>query len=99
MKISATCGALAAVIFTFAMASVDASTPKYFQADSQAGFLKGDIENLAIDAAGRLVPGPSTEQVYETAAPFLWSMVAQPDGTLFIGTGNEGKVYRVDADG
>jgi WD40 repeat protein len=76
-----------------------ASSPKFFQAATQSDFLKGDVENLSIDNHGQLTLGPVTELVYETTAPFLWSMVAAPDGTLFVGTGNEGKVYRVDPQG
>ena len=74
-----------------------ASSPKFFQVSTHADFLKGDVENLSIDSNGQLVLGPGTELVYETAAPFLWSMLAQPDGTLFVGTGNEGKVFKIDA--
>jgi hypothetical protein len=76
-----------------------ASSPKFFQVATQAEFLKGDVENLSIDSHGQLTLGPVTELVYETSAPFLWSMVAAPDGALFIGTGNEGKVFRVDPQG
>lgn len=74
-----------------------ASSPKFFQVATHADFLRGDVENLSIDSNGQLVLGPRTELVYETAAPFLWSMLAQPDGTLFVGTGNEGKVFKIDA--
>ena len=80
-------------------ASIQASSPKFFHAATQADFLKGDVENLSIDSRGQLVLGPVTELVYETAAPFLWSIATAPDGSLFIGTGNEGKVFRVDAQG
>src|SRR5437773_1180597 len=89
----------AAVAAVFAPASVRASTAKFFQTSTQADFLKGDVDNLSIDSHGQLTLGPATELVYETAAPFLWSMVAEPDGTLVIGTGNEGKVFRVDPQG
>src|SRR5437588_1612119 len=82
-----------------AFAVVHASSPKFFQAATQADFLKGDVENLSIDSHGRLVLGPATELVYETAAPFVWSIVGAPDGSFFIGTGNEGKVFRVDPQG
>src|SRR5436309_7796099 len=78
---------------------LQASSPKFFQAATQTDFLKGDVENLSIDNHGQLTLGPVTELVYETSAPFLWSMVAAPDGTLFVGTGNEGKVFRIDAQG
>ena len=81
------------------MATLHASSPKFFQAATQGDFLKGDVENLSIDNHGQLTLGPATELVYETAAPFLWSIVAQTDGTLFVGTGNEGKVFRIDAQG
>src|SRR2546425_6038966 len=76
-----------------------ASSPKFFQASTQADFLKGDVENLSIDSHGRLVLGPATELIYETSAPFVWAIAAGSDGSFFIGTGNEGKVFRVDADG
>jgi len=89
----------AAVLCALALLPLHASTPKFFQAATQNDFLKGDVENLSIDSHGQLTLGPATELVYETSAPFLWSMVAAPDGTLFIGTGNEGKVFRVDPQG
>lgn len=76
-----------------------ASTPKFFQAATQNDFLKGDVENLAIDSRGRLTLGPATELVYETPSPFLWAVLPASDGSLFIGTGNDGRVYRVDAQG
>src|SRR5436853_1244250 len=79
--------------------SLDASSSKFFQAATQSDFLKGDVENLSIDAHGQLTLGPATELIFETSAPFLWSMMAESDGTLFIGTGNEGKVFRVDPQG
>jgi len=89
----------AAAALALATGEARASQPKFFQAATQADFLKGDVDNLSIDAHGRLVLGPATELIYETAAPFVWAIVPGPDGSLFIGTGNEGKVFRVDADG
>ena len=90
---------MAAAIVALGTAAIHASTPKFFQADSQSDFLKGDVENLSIDSHGRLVLGPATELVYETAAPFLWAMTPGADGSVFVGTGNEGKVFRIDASG
>src|SRR5207245_2913718 len=89
----------AAAIAALAALTLQASAPKFFQAATQNDFLKGDVENLSIDGHGQLTLGPATELVYETAAPFLWSMVAQSDGTLFVGTGNEGKVFKIDPQG
>jgi hypothetical protein len=87
------------VVLVAAIASVHASSPKFFQAATQSDFLKGDVENLSIDNRGQLLLGPATELVYETASPFIWSVVPGPDETLFVGTGNEGRVFRVDPQG
>jgi hypothetical protein len=88
-----------ALVALAAVMSLDASTPRFFQAGTQADFLRGDVENLSIDSRGQLVLGPATNLVYETAAPFLWSVVPGADGSLYIGTGNEGRVFKVDARG
>ncbi len=91
------CSLAAAVALT--AVALDASSSKFFQAATQADFLKGEVDNLSVDSQGRLTLGPATELVYETAAPFLWSLVPGTDGSLFAGTGNEGKVLRIDAQG
>jgi hypothetical protein len=89
----------AAAVLALALAPISASSPKFFQAATQSDFLKGDVENLSINSQGELMLGPATELVYETAAPFLWAMTPGPDGSIFVGTGNEGKVYKIDAQG
>ncbi len=80
-------------------APAHASSPKFFQAATQADFLKGEVENLSIDGRGQLMLGPALDLVFETPAPFVWTLVAAPDGSFFLGTGNDGKVYRVGPDG
>jgi len=100
MNRSASLTALAAAaVVALTFAPIVASSPKFFQASTQSDFLKGDVENLSIDSQGQLVLGPATELVYETAAPFLWSITTGSDGSIFVGTGNEGKVYKIDPQG
>jgi sugar lactone lactonase YvrE len=89
--------ALAAVCAGVSLAY--AATPTFWQVSNQAEFAKGDVENLSIDSFGRLTLGPAATSIYETSAPFLWSMVSGPDGALYVGSGNEGQVYRIDASG
>jgi hypothetical protein len=80
-------------------ATLFAATPTFWTVSTQIDFLKGDVTDLSIDSDGRVFLGPSTTVLAETAAPFLWSIVAGPDGTLWAGSGNEGKVLKVDKDG
>jgi len=89
----------AAVIATLLAATLAASTPTFWTVSTQADFLKGDVEDLSIDSDGRMFPGPSASLLAETAAPFLWTVVSGPDGTLWAGSGNEGQVLKIGKDG
>jgi len=79
--------------------ALTAASPTFWTVTSQADFLKGDVEDLSIDADGRMFLGPAASVLGETSAPFLWSIVAGPDGSLLAGSGNEGKVLKVARDG
>ena len=88
-----------ALLAAMAYAGLSAATPTFWTVSSQADFLKGDVEDLSIDSDGRVFPGPTASLLAETAAPFLWSVIAGADGTLWAGSGNEGKVLRIGTDG
>jgi sugar lactone lactonase YvrE len=89
----------AAAAVAAGLVSVHASSPKFFETATQTEFLRGDVENLSIDTRGQLTLGAIPQLIYETAAPFLWAVAAGPDGSLFVGTGNEGRVFRVNVQG
>jgi hypothetical protein len=78
---------------------LDAASPTFWVVSTQADFLKGDVDNLSIDSDGRLLLGPPSEQIAETSAPFIWALLPGPDGGLWAGSGNEGKVFRIDKSG
>jgi hypothetical protein len=78
---------------------VSASTPVFWQTATAVDFVRGEVENLSIDGHGRLVLGPATELAAETTAPFLWTMLTAPDGSIYVGSGNEGKVFKIEPGG
>ncbi len=88
-----------AALVAAAGATLTASKPIFWQTATLSDFLRGEVENLSIDGHGRLVLGPATEIVAETTSPFLWAMAVAPDGSLYVGSGNEGKIFKVDASG
>ena len=90
---------LAAAVVAAAGATLVASKPIFWQTATLTDFMRGEAENLSVDSHGRLILGPATELVAETTSPFLWAMVASPDGSLYVGSGNEGKVFKVDPAG
>lgn len=76
-----------------------AAVPTFWQVSTEAEFLRGEVENLALDTYGRLTLGPTATPLYESTSPFLWSMVTGADGATYVGSGNEGQVYKIDASG
>src|SRR5688572_9235245 len=90
---------LTAAIVVCTAAAAYAALPTFWQVSTEAEFLRGEVENLSIDTYGRLTLGPTSTTVYESSAPFLWTVVAGPDGSVYAGSGNEGQVYRIDPSG
>jgi WD40 repeat protein len=91
--------AIAILLMLTTWVALGAAMPVFWHVATQPEFLKGDVEDLSIESDGRVSLGPSTALLAETAAPFLWTVLSSPDGTLFAGSGNEGKVLRVGRDG
>ena len=79
--------------------AAQAALPTFWQVSTEAEFLQGDVENLSIDPFGRLTLGPATSPLYESNAPFLWTVVLAPDDSAYVGSGNEGQVFKIDPAG
>ncbi len=86
--------------FFVAVAAVSLTAgPQSWRAATQPDFLKGDLEQVSVDEHGRLTLGPAITRVFDAGVPFVWTAVSGPNGATFLGTGNDGKVFRVDAEG
>lgn len=90
---------LAAGLLVAPAVSLRASSPTFWTVASQADFLKGETENLSVDSDGRVTLGPANEAVADVDVPFVWTILSDSEGRLFLGTGSDGKVLRVDPDG
>ena len=85
-----------AVLLTAASLSAG---PGFWQTATQADFLRGEVEQLSIDEHGRLTLGPELTRIHDVGAPFVWTAIAGGDGSMFLGTGNDGKVIKIDSAG
>jgi sugar lactone lactonase YvrE len=92
-------GVVAAATSFLCVVAVVAGAPGFWQAATQADFLRGEVDQLSIDEHGRLTLGPQLQRVHDGGVPFVWTLLAAPDGSVFLGTGNDGKVIRVDRSG
>jgi len=64
-----------------------------------ADFIPGKLENLSLESSGRLTLAPLTRLLLDTGEPYIWDMASDPEGTLYLATGNQGRVYRITARG
>lgn len=71
---------------------------RIFQAQSQAAFLSGTLEGVSVDSLGRIELAPRVDRVASVPEPFLLAAAVHPDGWV-VGTGNAGKVLKVDRKG
>ena len=75
-----------------------ASEVQIWRADSQAAFLAGELVDVSVDRLGVLRLAQRAEQLATVAEPFLFSFVGT-EGRFAVGTGNSGKVLKVEIDG
>src|SRR4029077_14135755 len=76
-----------------------AVTPFFWETRTNDDFRKGTFSNLSLTNEDRLVLAPRFESVFNTDQPFVWSAAADSKGNVYLGTGHDGKVYRVDPSG
>jgi hypothetical protein len=89
----------AAGIAVFVCAPAWASKPVYFELEGRPGVEKGSAEGISIAENGAIALAPAFQSVYDTGQTYVWSSAADQAGTVYLGTGHEGRVYAVDAGG
>ncbi len=73
--------------------------PQFWENFSQADLLKGRFDRVSLSPDGKIYSAPAYDLVYDTGQSYVFSMVRDRAGNLFIGTGDEGKVFKVDPQG
>lgn len=76
-----------------------AANPQRSETATFQDFLKGDFNGVSLTSEGKLVLSPECKEMLATEEAFVYSMVAGKMGVLYLGTGNNGKVFRIEADG
>ncbi len=75
-----------------------ATDVRFFRLQSRSSFLPGTLEGIGIDPLGTLQLADQVERVAAVDEPFLFAAAPHPAGWV-VGTGNSGRVLRVDRDG
>ncbi len=87
-----------AAVFALSL-TVSAVTPQFWENFTQEELLKGTLTRVSLNWDGKLFLAPAYDLVYDTSQPYVFSMVRDKAGNLYVGTGHEGRVYKIDPQG
>jgi hypothetical protein len=79
--------------------SIRAGQPVIWETSGRVELLKGDARGVSITDTGVLMLAPNFTEVFNTQQAFIWSSAVDGQGNVYLGTGHDGKIYRVSADG
>jgi hypothetical protein len=85
----------------FALGLVGVAAPaaavgtRRFILDKEADFKGGDLKGVAVDSRGSVRAGLNLGSVPVTQASSVWAALPQKDGSVLLGTGNEGKLLKL----
>jgi hypothetical protein len=71
-----------------------AAGPTTWELTQYADFLAGKLRHVSLTRDGELRPGLATARVDTLPETSLWSMAVTPEGTVFLGSGPNGRLYR-----
>jgi outer membrane protein assembly factor BamB len=74
-----------------------AAEPQFWKVEGASDFLQGSVEGVSIDSEGHLRLAPEITVLHDPEAPYVWCVTRDRKGVLYVGTGNDGKVFRIEA--
>lgn len=72
-----------------------ASGPAFWTVATAADLLKGTSEGVYVSLSGVVTPGPMLTGRLTSTPAQVWSVARAEDGTLWAGTGSDGRVIRI----
>jgi len=90
---------VASMCATVFPSSALAGEPVVWEMSARAELLKGEARGVSITDNGLLTLAPKLDQVFDTEQPYIWSAASDAAGNIYLGTGHDGRLFRVTADG
>ena len=76
-----------------------AGQPAIWETSGRAELLKGDARGVSISDTGVLMLSPKLNEVFNTQQTYVWSSVVDNQGNVYLGTGHDGKTFKISAAG
>lgn len=93
---SAVIAVVGALVLTVRVGAVQAERQVW---DGFAEWAEGTAKGVAIEEPGRLVPSRTFTRAATIDAGVVWTAAGAPDGSIVVGTGSKGRVFRVARNG
>ena len=88
------------LLFIFSTAIfTSAVEPSVWSINTRSEVTRGDAKGVSINETGEISLAPKLSEVFKTEQPYIWSSAIDAGGSVFLGTGSDGKIYRVEASG
>lgn len=88
-----------AALFGASSLMVLAGQPIIWEISSRADLLKGESRGVSVTDTGALMLAPQFTQLFNTEQPYVWSTAIDTKGNVYLGTGHDGRIFRVAPDG
>lgn len=86
---------LLAALVVGLITSASAAGPTFWTVGTAADFLRGTSDGVSVSSQGVLTAGPSLVNRLKKTSPQVWSVAEAADGTVWAGTGGDGRVIRI----
>ncbi len=90
---------LTALILLFSVVPLFASGPRIVRFSSYDRLEKGSAKGLSITKEGELALAPEVRELFDSQEQLIWCTAVDRSQRIYLGTGNDGKVFAVDRDG
>ena len=87
------------LLLTFIAQPALAGQPIVWETSGRTELLKGDSRGVSISDTGVLMLAPKLTEVFNTQQTYIWSSVVDNQGNVYVGTGHDGKTYKITPSG
>lgn len=82
--------------FFFVAATLPATQTEFWRMGTFKGFLAGTLDDVSVSMNGQLTLAPETRAIFNPDETVALSVVGDAHGNLYIGTGHQGKVFKLN---
>ncbi len=87
---------LGLIIYT---SPLEAVQTVFWNTTSTDQWIEGESDGTSITADGRVVLAPKLEEIFDSEDLYIWSLITDKKDNVYVGTGNNGKIYQLNAKG